>query len=215
MLEKLSRVYSDEEEYNLLIDLIKTQKIACSNINEVNGDYRFWNVDKGTSPILRDFFDLTISKYYELNKKNPKHIYLMINHIDAKRTRNGSGNGWHVDSVKYQYKSFMYLTDCLSLDQGPLTFLKNSKEWKERIVIILNYLRGNGLRFKDEYIDSLMSRGFEAEAHLCEKLLPIYADTSLVHRGSPITQGERIMVTAYMYQDNIPPSIQKRLMAWT
>jgi hypothetical protein len=133
----------------------------------------------------------------------------MINYIDSQSSPAGSGGGWHVDSVRDQFKVFMYLTDCLSTTSGPFTLYTSNSYLKDKFYILKNYLFYNKFRFSDDYIASLGSKGFSKNSILKSSLVPFFVNTSNIHRGEKISIGERIMVTAYMY-DNVPESIIKR-----
>lgn len=211
MFEILEKITASEQEYALLIESIRSKNIKCSNMVDVDGDYRFWNVDTSSFNCLKEFYILANDTYKKKVGKLPLHCYLMINHISADRTLFGSGGGWHVDSVRKQYKTFMYLTDCESADMGPLTLLSSGSVLRDKFSILLNYFKGNKFRFSESKVAKMKSSSFREMPMLFKKLIPFFVDTSFIHRGLPITKGERIMVTAYMFDGEVPESIQKRL----
>jgi hypothetical protein len=136
----------------------------------------------------------------------------MANHISAKASPEGSGGGWHVDSVRSQFKLFMYLTDCTREELGPLTLL-TLHPLIDRAVIFLNYLSGNKFRFTEARIKLLCKLGFRPKPVLAPCLEPFFVNTSFIHRGAPITLGERIMITAYLFPEEIPVSVANRTLA--
>lgn len=210
MLKFLEKIDSSEKELHILRDKIRTKQLVCEKIVDVNGDIRFWNVDERESPILVKFLDLIEKQNSKMFGKNFENIILMINHIDAQSAPEGSGGGWHVDSVRDQYKVFMYLTDCLSIESGPFTLLTSDKPLKDKFYVIKNYLFDNKFRFSEKSIKSMIKKGFQRKEILKSSLIPFMVKTSNIHRGEKISSGERLMVTAYMF-DKVPESIAKRI----
>lgn len=209
MLKLLKEVEASEDELLALQSKIRLKQLKCSNLVEINGDIRFWGVDTSESPILSKFKDLIESQAFQILGHKFKNVILMVNHIDAKRSPDGSGGGWHIDSVKNQYKVFMYLTDCLSNENGPFTVLLADSYWKNKFHIIKNYILNERTRFSAKNIRILENKGFVKRFVLQESLKPFLINTSYIHRGESIKIGERIMVTAYMF-DKVPRSIANR-----
>jgi len=193
-----------------LVNLIKQRTLPCKNQVVVNGDHRFWGVDD-TSDIVRQFREVAIKQYLIHTGAEPRHVIVMANHVSAEASPEGSGGGWHVDSVRNQYKLFMYLTDCTRCELGPLTLL-SLKPLMDRSVIFLNYLTGRKFRFTEASIQLLKRLGFRPMPMLFPRLKPFFVNTSFIHRGAPITEGERIMLTAYIFDNEVPDSIAKRAL---
>lgn len=207
----LDKVKCSDEHLEDLLKSIRDKTIECSNHVVVNGDNRFWNVSHAESEIVATFRNLAINCYSAEFGCEPKHVIIMANHISAKSCPEGSGGGWHIDSFVNQYKLFMYLTDCLDARQGPLTLFSSGKYLKDKIEIFKNYLTKNKFRFIEPKIERLRRQGFSEREMLLSKLTPFFVNTSAIHRGAPISNGERIMLTAYLFK-KIPPSIQKRIV---
>lgn len=210
MLKFLEKIESSQEELQVLCNKIRSKKLVCSNRVEVNGDLRFWDVDVSESPILVKFLELIKKQNSQIFGKNFEKIILMINHIDSQNSPDGSGGGWHVDSVRNQFKVFMYLTDCLSVENGPFTLFTSNKPFKDKFYVLKNYFSHNKFRFSDKRIKKMKVKGFKKKPVLESSLIPFMVNTSNIHRGEKISIGERIMVTAYMY-DKVPVSIAKRI----
>jgi hypothetical protein len=211
MVTDLEKMNSNSSEVEQIRSLIANKTLSCSNIVDVNGDTRFWNVDPNAFKLFGDFKDLAEREVEMQIGKAFNHTILMVNHITPQASPEGSGGGWHVDSVQDQYKLFMYLTNCESESQGPLTLFTSGSKIKDRMRIIINYLKGNKFRFSNSVIDKLESKGFAQVPVLRESLKPFFVNTSFIHRGARITVDERMLITAYMF-DKIPSSIQKRLL---
>lgn len=112
---------------------------------------------------------------------------LMYNHIRANEQNIGSGGSWHRDSNQCQYKAIMYLSD-VSEKTGPFEYVIETgiqKWWR----ILKN---GLNLRYGDD--KSLVGDKIVGVAGTT-----LFADTSRLHRGSPIQQGERHALTLYFY----------------
>ena len=207
----LDKIECSDDHLDGLLRSIRDKTIECSNHVIVNGDNRFWNVSHAGSEIVDAFRSLAISCYSAEFGCSPKHVIIMANHISAESCPAGSGGGWHIDSFVNQYKLFMYLTDCLDARHGPLTLFSSGKYLKDKIEIFKNYLTNNKFRFADRRVEQLRGRGFSESEVLLSKLTPFFVNTSSIHRGAPISYGERIMLTAYLF-NKIPPSIQKRIV---
>lgn len=214
IFEKIDTEKFSDEDIDILVEKVKNKTLACHNMVDVDGDHRFWGVDISQSSILERFHELAEKCYVDQNGVAPKYIILMINFLRSEVTLNGSGGGWHVDSVADQYKLFMYLEDCLDVSNGPLALCFSGVRWIDKIVIKLNYVIkspfGKKFRFSDKFINVLTKIRFLIFPVLEKKGTPFFVNTSYVHRGLPISNGERLMVTAYMF-DRIPPSIAKRI----
>lgn len=210
MVSKLNKIIVEPGSLERLQEKIRSKTLECSNQVNINGDTRFWDVPAESSEILTLFRKLAIDKSIEVKGVAFKHTILMVNHITADETPEGSGGGWHVDSVQNQYKLFMYLTACTSTSAGPLTLISSNSWVKDKFYILKNYLLGNKFRFNDVTINKLKQKGFTEQPVLESSLTPFFVNTSFVHRGAKILQGERMLVTAYMF-DKIPYSIQGRI----
>ena len=210
MIKYLEKINDISGELDILRSKIRDEKLLCTNLQIVNGDNRFWNVNKSEFLILSKFYDLARNCVEDVGLKSHNNIILMVNHISAENAPNGSGGGWHVDSLRKQYKLFMYLTDCEIIENGPFTIFTSGNNFKDRFQIYKNYLLKNKFRFSDDIINKLLVKGFKSTSILKSALFPFFVNTSSVHRGEKITLGERMMVTAYIY-DKIPPSISKNL----
>ncbi len=203
-------LYSDYQLGAFLED-VRLGQLQCNNIVVVNGDRRFWGVDSIKYGFLAQFKQLSIDTYLTEVGVCPKHVVLMVNHITAEDSPEGSGGGWHVDSVRNQYKMFMYLTDCNKVSFGPLTLYSSGSALVDKIVIALNYMMGNKFRFSERFINLLKYLNFCSKPVLKNKNEPFFVNTSYIHRGEVIREGERVLVTAYMFEKDIPASIRERI----
>lgn len=186
--------------------------VPCLRVQrEDNGDVRYWDVADSSNAFLQSFLAIARRESTAYFGRPDTKVILMVNRIDADKSPTGSGGGWHVDSVRPQCKLFCYLTDCLSTEQGPLCLLTHRYRWFEKSAIYVNRLIGGGSRFSERSVGFLTRIGFREKPVLAEKGLPFFVETNRIHRGLPISNGCRAMLTAYIYPGEIPASTLSRL----
>lgn len=211
MFEIVRKIEGHDSQAVDLVSLARSKGILCGNFVDTAGDHRYWDVQCESYDLLREFREAAIGKFREEVGRNPSSIILMLNHVSATRCPGGSGGGWHVDSVRSQYKMFMYLTDCESKTLGPLTLLTSGFSLIDRAVVYLNYIFGGRFRFSDKAIQILKRIGFKERPFLLQSCIPFFVNTSYIHRGGEISAGDRVMVTVYMFDKDVPESIRKRI----
>jgi hypothetical protein len=154
-----------------------------------------FNVDKWSA-----HFQFKIRPYFENdflgnlgvvlgNGVSAKNLNLYLNR-SIKKTR-----GFHVDSYRKQLKGFVYLTDCMSLGDGPYTYVVGSH--KETPYSKINRAAAE-----------LMPNGTETPFVNLQKIIPIFAKRgSLVisdqggsHRGFPQDESGRRAVAVMNYK---------------
>ena len=125
----------------------------------------------------------------------------MVNTTDSRRCPAGSGGGWHRDSFRRQFKAFAYLTDVEKISQGAFSFIPGSNSALFRLLSLAHRVYTGANRYDDSVIDAVQRFGFSQQAILLKSGVPFFLDTSLVHRGLPISEGCRAMATTYMFED--------------
>lgn len=126
----------------------------------------------------------------------------------------GSGGGWHRDSVyKIQYKSIAYLTD-VGPNNGPFEYIigshKKSTIYKS---ILENSFNAHQNRMSEAQIAAFLKSNpnLKSQVFTAKKGSVILVDTSGVHRGMPIQEGERYALTNYfMPKHHYTKSIQEK-----
>lgn len=210
-LPSLSDKYPDS--IPAIQEVVRNGTLQCkSRIVQPDGDIRHWDVSPDADPLINDFQKSAVQLAESIGGIKNAHVILMLNYISAEVCQNGSGGGWHVDSVRPQYKLFCYLTDCLSEETGPFCLLKHSSSLVERAAVIANRLVGGGRRFSEGWIKGLEKIGFRRRPVLAAAGKPFFVGTNRIHRGLSITQGERMMLTAYIYNGEPPQSILNNIM---
>ncbi len=201
-------------ELNQFAELVREGSIICANKHAgTDGDVRYWAVDVDAYPIMSRFKDSSEAEFQRVRGFKPKATIIMVNHIAAGRSPNGSGGGWHIDSVSRQHKGFMYITDCTAMAQGPFTHVQFKPWILFKFYSAAKYAIQRSFRYSEREVARLLSwlKPFsEVRPMLLPKGSAFFLDTSQLHRGAPITEGERILATAYMYDDEVPKSIRMR-----
>jgi hypothetical protein len=109
-----------------------------------------------------------------------------------------SGAGWHRDNHECQFKALMYLTD-VSERNGNFQFLTNSSK---RFIGYPKPRQANyNTRYSDETISELLKDHTNMKLHniIGKAGTVILADTTYIHRGNIIEEGERKAVTQYFF----------------
>lgn len=122
-------------------------------------------------------------------------------HLPFSEGNQGSGEGWHRDSHRPQFKSILYLTDVTEQD-GPFQLVPGS----HRTVALLldttsERLPPRTTRLTEAQVESIVRRryphGIATITGAAGTL--ILVNTSAIHRGKPIERGERYALTNYYY----------------
>lgn len=168
------------------------KKEGCSN------DERIFHVEKYSEYIRKHFSNQQlfndIAKTYKksLNKKT------LINKITFEKDKiKNSGAGWHRDNHDCQFKTIMYLTD-VGVSNGNFQWITNSN--KQNIGYPKPRTPNYNTRFTDETISEILKIN---KCNLIDitgiKGTIILADTTYIHRGNIIKNGERRAITQYFF----------------
>jgi hypothetical protein len=127
-------------------------------------------------------------------------LMTLANCVNFKKNNEGSGGGWHRDSIYKQYKSILYLNDVTELN-GPFQLIKNSNKFWWNIFNISSLNKKIfDTRFKNEEINYLIKNKNNKKITLFgKKGTLILIDTSMIHRGSPLKKNQRYALTNYFY----------------
>ncbi|GEM_PF-5518542 len=177
---------------------IRKGTVRCRAVVEMEGDRRFWDVDASQSACLERLVEFAQRNYTQATGRPPRVSVVMINHIEAGRTLAGSGGGWHRDSFRDQFKAFAYLTDVRSESQGAFCFLPGSNGGVLRLASALHRAVTGGNRYSDRAIGLVLAAGARSETVLLPAGIPFFLNTSAIHRGMPIREGDRVAAAVYM-----------------
>jgi hypothetical protein len=109
-----------------------------------------------------------------------------------------SGAGWHRDNHDCQFKSIMYLSD-VSNKHGNFQFISNST--KKHIGMPPPRTQNYNTRFHDATVDDLLKKHTDCKLYdiIGKKGTVVLVDTTNIHRGNIIQEGERYAITQYYF----------------
>jgi Phytanoyl-CoA dioxygenase (PhyH) len=170
--------------------------------DEVESDNRAYAAEN-VSPLVREYFeDPFFSRLARAYLGNDQECFFTLaNKVVPKPGCKGSGGGWHRDTTnERQFKSIMYVDDVTD-STGPFELVPTSHHVRSIVGSILNSgVRFGQYQFQEDEIQRILddchleSRRFTAKAGTV-----VIADTSCLHRGSPISAGARYAITNYFF----------------
>lgn len=188
-----------------IIQLCSTQECAdLRNIvdSEVEKDtIKIWRDDTGSDirifnaerkiPAFQDLYDRMVEYYTDQRGAAPNYSFLMVNRVVPKPNGAGSGGGWHRDSWMNQNKVFAFLSD-VSEENGPFEYIPGTGNIIAKGLDLVRY--GRSLRTPDERVADKSKQSLVVSAGQ-----GIYLDTTVLHRGRPIAEGQRYAATLYAF----------------
>jgi phytanoyl-CoA dioxygenase PhyH len=136
-------------------------------------------------------------------------------HLPFSENNGGSGEGWHRDSHRPQFKSILYLTD-VSEETGPFQLVPGSHRTVDMLIdTAFERLEPRRTRLTDEQVASIVRRRYARgiDTLTGEAGTLILVNTSAIHRGKPIERGERYALTNYYYGEVPLPEKMERHFA--
>lgn len=151
------------------------------------------------------------SLYAKYISSSTKNNFVMANRVIAVDGNLGSGGGWHRDTMgRRQLKYILYLTD-VDVSNGAFEYVPGSHRPKDKWRI--NKFLGKPLsnpRYTNEDIETVMKElGYQSKKVIGKAGTLLIADTSGLHRGSPLLQGERVALTQYLADGPFASQIKK------
>jgi hypothetical protein len=172
-------------------------------VDDAKSDSRVYASHLHSEDILKFHNDPFLKKIGEAYTENELiNSHTLAGRIISKNDNLGSGGGWHRDSVfPVQYKSIIYLSD-VNPKNGPFEYILGSHK-KSTILksIIENKFVATQNRMTTEQVDdfSFSNPELKRKIFTAKKGSLILVDTSGIHRGMPIEQGERYALTNYFF----------------
>lgn len=199
----LKNYYSQEILNNLIKEYYnifqqQKSKIEILDKEDCSNDERIFHSEKYSEYIKNNFSDNylfnCIAAEYTKRKLNKKTLINKVVYEEGKIKN--SGAGWHRDNHDCQFKLLMYLSD-VNEKNGPFQFMTNSS--KKYIGYPRSRTSSYNTRFHDETIENLLEKNENCKIHdvIGVKGTIIIVDTTYIHRGKIIEEGERNAITEY------------------
>lgn len=186
------------KEFETIFNTYK-DSIDILDKEECSKDERIIHAEKYSNYIKNNFYnnlflnEIALKYNKNLNKKT------LLNKIvyEYGVTKN-SGAGWHRHNHTCQFKALLYLSDVTN-ENGNFQFLTNSNTTKIGFPKPRN--PNYNTRFHDETIDILIKNNSNINLHdiVGKKGTIILVDTTYIHRGNIIKNGERNAMTQYFF----------------
>uniref|UniRef100_A0A6C0KIX7 Uncharacterized protein n=1 Tax=viral metagenome TaxID=1070528 RepID=A0A6C0KIX7_9ZZZZ len=198
--------YYDEEilnnliiEYHKIFENYKDKIQFCNGDDGEEGEPRIFNVEKYSEFIKNNFsnntlFNNIVLDYTKQKLYNKKTLINKLIYKDSKQSN--SGGGWHRDAHNMQFKTIMYLSDVTSKN-GNFQFITNSSQ--KHIGNPTPRNENYNTRYHNDTINKLLETNKNCNKYdiIGKKGTIIIVDTTYIHRGKNIEEGERFAMTEY------------------
>lgn len=192
--------FYSENECKECVNELKHMFIKYSDYVHVSEDKRIFGVEHIASLARRFHYELEFLELGECVNKEPVFCAFTLGGWLQHGKGGSSGNGWHRDAFFSQYKAMLYLTD-VNDENGPFEIIPKS----HRIANVLTCVRKANIgfmqdRFTDDEVLRLICVLDEKPVKLAAKAgTVVLFNSSTIHRGSPIVDGERLALTNYYF----------------
>lgn len=170
--------------------------------HEKQNEQRIFGAQNIDRKIEQFFLDKNIEDFAsEIYNTKFKNMMVMANKINFTSLNYGSGSGWHRDSINYQFKAILYLSD-VNERNGAFQFIKNTEK-NFNIIKIANLIRHNvvNTRFSNLQVKEILKKKPDDLTTLSgKKGTLILVNTAMIHRGKPLSENNRYALTNYYYQ---------------
>jgi hypothetical protein len=164
-------------------------------------DKRMYGVESASGALMQFHADPFLRRFGELLGGLDIYNFATLGaRIEATGSNSGSGNGWHRDAHGFQFKAILYLCDT-GMENGPFQYLAGSHTIWRAVTDALAAGLTDPLqtRFTDAEIARLAARGTGQRTFPARAGTLLLANTAGIHRGMPLTSGERYALTNYYY----------------
>lgn len=182
-IQRVQRVKKKFDELHNYLDSVETRP----------GDARIFGFEQYLESADADYFKHCHYNYCDLNKiLTPAYTTLMVNKTWKEEGAMGSGAGWHRDSgIRTQHKTFFYLSD-VGPDNGPFSI-------KDHDNYLLSLMNNPRIRVQDELRFKIKPELVKERTILGKAGTSFSCCTNFIHRGLPVKEGVRYMLTVYAY----------------
>lgn len=197
--EPLKRGKLSDEMGNKLKEITENIQQKPDSQNSTFEDKRYFGAQQANPLFFKKVLqsvDQSTGGLIEKRYGNTFDYFVLYNEITGQGNSMGSGGGWHRDSFIHQYKVIIYLTDVNDRGDGAFEFAPGTSKG---IVRLVDYIKRWWKKSITRY-----SEISNSEPIFGEKYTYFLINTSAIHRGSPLLNGNtRKAVTFYLY-DKIP-----------
>lgn len=173
-------------------------------IHPNNDDQRIYGAENISEKILSFSSDIFLKQAASLyNQIETRTAFTLAAKLPYSKNNLGSGGGWHRDSCIKQFKAILYLSN-VTEKNGPFQLISKSNNLKYKL---LDSKKTNqpymGYRFTEHQINTLIEQEPNRLINFCAPAgTLILVDTSCIHRGKPIEEGDRYALFNYYYPTN-------------
>lgn len=175
------------------------QNIEILDKEECSKDERIFHAEKYSKFIYDNFYNNPFLNEIALKYNKKLNRKTLLNKIVYESgLKKNSGAGWHRDNHTCQFKALMYLSDVTN-ENGNFQFLTNSN--RKKIGFPKPRNPNYDTRFHDETIDLLIENNDNIKLYdiIGNKGTIVLVDTTYIHRGNIIKNGERKAITQYFF----------------
>ena len=185
-----------KEEFMNILEKYK-DKCQHQNSENLNMDYRLFGIENISNIVknkitFNNYFNKIADKFTNDIQYTQGTLLTFLKPINGIEVN--SGGTWHRDTHKKVFKVLIYLND-VDENNGCFQFLTNSNVNK---IGYPTTISSTTTRYSNETIDNLIKTKGCQLLNMCGKAgTVILVDTSYIHRGKPIINGERLVYTNY------------------
>lgn len=195
------------------IDAIMADVGDAVSVDDQKSDHRVNAAERVSSEVAAfcdDPFILDIAR--ALSDRGELLRFTLAARLEHKEGAKGSGAGWHRDSLGFQFKAMLYLSD-VTMDNGPFQFFRGSHR---RFYKLRNYIAdlsqgfSDIVRYSDEHVSKLPQEDLITGTAKAGDL--VLFNSSGLHRGMPTRAGVRYALTIYFFNEPWGESWEKQLI---
>lgn len=192
---------------HILTEIDALTKESGVEVNYGGSEHRIWNSQLKSRGIeeFEKFSNHLMSAFAEKQKK-AFDILAYRNLPIQDDTPELIDGRWHIDSIRDQFKIFLFLKDVNSRN-GPFQWIPNTHNFSFKLKQVLkgNYLRFSDILGKnrqyqnisDSEISMLLGKSYRKKECLVSAGTAIMINTSSIHRAKPCIEGSRYALCSY------------------
>ena len=194
--------HENDIDYDNLGSIVK--KSIQKYFPSQTGDTRLYGIDDENLIIKQNFHKIINNHKYRIkNISTIKKLYLhcTMGGFLQNAEKASSGGGWHRDHHFELFKVMIYLSD-VDRNNGPFSYIEKSHSKINQFLslLIFKLFSNNTTRYSNILIKIICNIfNYKKKVFTGKKGTCIVFNSSGLHRGLEIKNGERIALTAYIY----------------